>query len=73
MEEGFVDGNALTEAKFNYPSSLAINDDIIYVSDTCNNAIRKISHGIVSTFATGFNYPYGITLDNNGNILVADY
>ena len=71
--EGFVDGNALTEAKFNNPFSLAINDDIIYVSDTGNNAIRKISHGIVSTFATGFKFPSGITLDNNGNILVADY
>ena len=70
--EGFVNGNALTEAKFNTPSSLAINDDIIYVSDTNNNAIRKISHGIVSTFATGFYSPFGITLDNNGNILVAD-
>jgi len=71
--EGFVDGNALTEAKFNGPSYLAINDDIIYVSDTGNNAIRKMSRGIVSTFATGFNLPYGITLDNNGNILIADY
>lgn len=72
-ENGLQDGNSLLEAKFNYPSSLAIYNDIIYVSDTNNHVIRKIYNGIVSTIATGFNTPYGITIDNNGNILVADF
>ena len=69
---GYKDGNSLSEAQFYVPSSLALYNDIIYVADTENNAIRKIHNGIVSTIATGFK-SYGITIDNNGNILVADY
>src|SRR6185503_14260252 len=65
---GHKDGNSLSEAKFNEPSSLALYNDIIYVSDTWNHAIRKIYNGIVTTIATGFKKPYGITIDNNGNI-----
>ncbi|MBV8666507.1 MAG: DUF4214 domain-containing protein [Burkholderiaceae bacterium] len=60
----------------------------VYVADTGNNCIRMITpSGVVSTFAgnaqhtgsaegTGtaasFNYPYGITIDNTGNLYVSD-
>ena len=72
-KSGFRDGNSLSEAKFNGPCNLVFYNDIIYVADTWNHAIRKIYNGIVSTIATGFSCPpHGITIDNNGNILVAD-
>jgi len=60
---------------------------IIYVADYNTHIIRKIFNGQVTTFAgtiyvagatnglglaATFNHPYGIELDNNENILVAD-
>lgn len=49
--EGFKDGKG-TEALFSYPTGLAIDgQDNLYVADTGNNAIRKITpDGVVSTF-----------------------
>jgi hypothetical protein len=38
---GFKNGD-INESQFNFPQSFAISDNIIYVSDSGNNAIRKI-------------------------------
>ena len=40
-ERGFVDGS-YTEAAFNDPQGLALNDNILYVADVGNHAIRAI-------------------------------
>lgn len=86
MEEcGFVDGTAV-EAQFNSPSSIAVNaNGEIYVSDTGNNAIRKINlNGTVETIAhktkdifSGkeiFHSPLGIILTKDGSsLIVADW
>ena len=69
---GFVDGNALTEARFHDPTSLVVREDIIYVCDANNGAIRRIENGTVSTLAKGFDWE-GIALDTNGDVLVADH
>lgn len=83
---GSVDGTG-TNASFSSPISLAIDSqDNIFVTDTNNHLIRKITpNGVVTTFAgsaqgyadgTGttvkFNYPYGITIDANDNLYVTD-
>ena len=83
---GFADGTAIP-AQFNNPYSVATdNNGNIYVADSDNNSIRKISsNGIVSTLAgstkgyldgTGstakFDKPCGIATDTNGNVYVAD-
>jgi sugar lactone lactonase YvrE len=77
-----------TAASFNYPSGLAI-DSIgdVYVADTGNNKIRKITPtGVVSTLAGSgvqglvdgigtsarFNLPKGVVVDSAGNLYVAD-
>ncbi|CAN8313083.1 unnamed protein product [Cochlearia groenlandica] len=50
---GHVDGR-LRDARLNSPKGLAVDDrGNIYVADTVNNAIRKISEGGVTTIAGG--------------------
>lgn len=86
---GMQDGNALTEATFNNPLNVAVDaQGNIYVADGSNHAIRKISaSGVVSTVAgTGsygykdgpaagaqFSTPYGIAVDDIGNIYIGDH
>jgi sugar lactone lactonase YvrE len=80
---------ALLTARFNHPSGLAFDSaGNLYVTDTFNHTIRKISPlGLVTTLAglegvsgtadgSGsnalFNKPTGITVDSTGNLYVAD-
>ena len=74
-------------ARFNYPTGITCdrNGDL-YICDTNNHQIRKISNNKVSLVAGAptptsgtadgtaarFNRPYGIDIDNSGNIYVAD-
>ncbi len=85
--EGFADGEG-TAARLNTPSGLALDlAGNLYVADTGNHAIRKITPlGMVSTLAgTGvagfrdgartraqFNGPIGVAVDAHGNVYVAD-
>ena len=84
---GFADGQG-TVAKFNLPVGITIDSSgNLYVSDTSNHVIRKISpSGSVSTVAgfgtlgstdgqggsARFTNPQGVAIDNSGNLYVAD-
>lgn len=85
--EGYADG-AGAAASFNSPSALAIDGEgNLYVADTANNRIRKITPaGIVTTLAgdgaagyrdgaaseAQFNAPVGVAVDGRGDVYVAD-
>ncbi len=77
-------------ARFNFPSGLALDSDgNLYIADSGNNTIRKMTPaGRVTTLGglpviTGsadgrgntarFYYPTGVALDSTGNLYVADY
>jgi sugar lactone lactonase YvrE len=83
---GFADG-AGTAARFNAPLGITVDGDgNLCVADSDNHRIRKIdTSGNVTTFAGStqgsndgagtaarFNHPYGITVDGDGNLYVAD-
>lgn len=85
-DAGFVDGDATT-AQFNKPRGLVLdNEGNLYVCDSQNHKIRKISpNGEVTTVAGStkgffdgaalsaqFNNPVGIVLDAEENLFVAD-
>jgi len=85
---GAADGQGAA-ARFSYPTGVAVaNDGTIYVTDTNNNLIRRISPGGVVTTVAGvpaiaghqdgtrtaalFNQPTGLGIDSAGNLYVAD-
>ncbi len=85
---GSADGTG-SGAQFYYPSGVAVDGTgNVYVADSGNSTIRKVSSsGVVTTLAgtpgqagstdgTGaaalFNGPYGVTVDGAGNVYVAD-
>ena len=76
-------------ARFNFPTGLAVDGaGNVYVADSGNNTIRKITPAAkVTTFAgsaglfgntdgTGtaarFNDPFGVAVDHSGNVFVTD-
>ena len=86
---GYTNGTGAA-AQFNYPRGFAITSSgDIYVSDTNNHVIRKVTQsGVVTTFAGSgvagyadnanpllaqFNFPTALVLDGSENLYVVDY
>ncbi len=85
--QGYVDGQG-DSARFNGPRGIVVDaSGNVYVADTNNNRIRKITPtGLVTTFAGSgvkgyadgqgtsamFKEPCGVALDASGNLYVAD-
>ena len=85
--QGYADGIG-TAAQFYFPYGIAVDaSSNLYVTDTYNDKIRKITPaGLVTTLAgstqgsadgTGtnaqFNRSWGIAVDSSGNVYVGDY
>jgi ribosomal protein L6P/L9E len=85
-ERGFADGTG-AEAKFANPTDVAVDGaGNVYVGDSNNYRVRKITPaGVVTTLAGGdygfkddtgtaaqFRTPYGVAVDAAGNVFVSD-
>ena len=85
---GSADGTGAA-ARFGFPAGVAVDGSgNVYVADTGNSTVRKVTPaGVVSTLAgtagsygsadgTGaaarFNLPIGVAVDGSGNVYVAD-
>ena len=70
---GDVTGNK-SDAKFAGPEALALDGSTIFVADTGNNTIKKISGSTVSTLvSSGLSGPKGLYADTSADILyIAD-
>ncbi|MCH6198943.1 YDG domain-containing protein [Aquiflexum sp. LQ15W] len=83
---GLVDGPALTTARMNQPTGIAVGPNgEIYFSSKEEDRVRKLTDGVISTVAGGgangidglgssanFNDPYHLEIDRAGNLFVAD-
>ena len=69
------------DGEFSRPQSMVIRDDLVYVTDACNHRIvvfttdgkwvRNI--GGVGTAAGRFRFPYGLTTDRDGRLIVCEF
>jgi sugar lactone lactonase YvrE len=83
------DGGQATSTQLNFPLGVTVDaQGNVYVADTSNNRVRKISGGIITTVAgtgtPGFagdggqatsaqlNIPGGVAVDSQGNLYIAD-
>ena len=83
------DSGLAASAQLNYPDGFAVDSaGNLYIADTLNNRIRKVSNGVITTVAGNgtqgssgdngpatsaqLNYPGGIAVDSAGNLYIAD-
>jgi len=82
---GLQDGTGTTNVRFSNPQGIAVDSTgTIYVADTNNHVIRRITTDTVVTTVSGcpgcfggenwgrFNQPAGIAVDSRGSLYVAD-
>jgi uncharacterized protein (TIGR03437 family) len=88
--QGFSgDNGPATSAQLQYPGGIAVDSaGSLYIADTYNNRVRKVSNGVITTVAgngtqgySGDNgpatsaelyYPYGVAVDSAGNVYIVD-
>ena len=83
------DGGPATSASFNDPQGVAVDSaGNLYIADTVNSRVRKISAGTITTVAgngaylysgdggpatnASLNNPYGVAVDTAGRLYIAD-
>ena len=83
------DGGQATSAMLSYPTGIAVDaSGNVYIADTNNSRIRKVSGGLITTFAgngspgysgdgvqatrTELSYPRGVMVAPSGNVFIAD-
>ena len=68
----FGDGRPPAAAQLAFPAGLTMGfDGSLYIADSANHAVRRISNGIITTFAS-VGTPVGLALDVLATLYVAD-
>ena len=66
------DGGTAAAAQLAFPAGLAMGfDGSLYIADSANHAVRRISSGVITTFASA-GTPVGLALDVLATLYVAD-
>ena len=70
---GLLDGRAY-ESRFSFPSALAAQAGFVYVTDTYNMVLRRISleTRMVTTVASGLAYPVGVAVLPGQHLAISD-
>lgn len=67
------DDGLATNAQLSQPFGIAVDPEgNVYIADSGNNRIRKVSNGVITTFVPGLGSPTGVAVDAAGNLFVAD-
>ena len=83
------DNGPATSAQLNHPQGVAVDSaGNLYIADTANNRIRKVSNGVITTVAGNgtcrlqrrqrpghqrpVEQPHGVAVDSAGNLYIAD-
>src|ERR1035438_788901 len=83
------DGGLAVGAQLNTPSTLAVDANAnLYIADSGNNRVRKVSSGVITTFAgtgnlnaygdgglavnAGISSPSAVAVDATGNVYISD-
>jgi sugar lactone lactonase YvrE len=62
------------EGEFKRPQGLALAGDVLYVADAANHRIQAFStEGRFIRAWAGVKYPYAVSVDGEGDVLVAEY
>ncbi len=83
---GLGDNGPATSANLQFPQAVAVDSTgNLYIADSGNNRVRKVSQGTISTFAGGGNggdggpassaslaNPFGVSVDPLGDVFVVD-
>jgi len=81
------DNGPATSAELYAPYGVAVDSvGNVYIADTANNRVRKVSNGVITTVAGGgsslgnngpatsaqLEFPFGVAVDSAGNLYIAD-